>query len=77
MFSIAKAFALLNKIIRFGAWDFRVIKRGSLLPPRWDFAHHEIEGRNGGMLLVPRDRWLMWPMFLGRRFRLAVRPAVR
>jgi hypothetical protein len=77
MLLIAKAFAVLNHILRFGAWEFQVIKRGNLLPPGWDLAHHEIEGRNGGMLLVPRERGIVWPPFLGRRFRLAVRPPRR
>jgi len=74
---IAKLFVLLNRAIFFGAWEFRAIKRGSFVPPGWDLAHHEIEGINGGMLLVPRERGILWPMFLGRRFRLAVRPQPR
>jgi len=77
MLLIAKAFAILNYLLRFGAWEFQAIKRESLLPPGWDLAHHEIKGRNGGMILVPRDSGLMWPQFLGKRFRLAVRPSRR
>lgn len=74
---MAKLFVLLNRLVFFGAWEFRAIKRSSMVPPGWDLAHHEIEGRNGGILMVPRERGIVWPPFLGRRFRLAVRPPRR
>lgn len=77
MLLIAKAFALLNRAIFMGAFEFRVLGRSSLLPHGWDFTHHEIEGRNGGMLLIPRWDGILWPLFLGRRFRLAARQARR
>jgi hypothetical protein len=74
---IAKLFALLNQAMFFGAWEFRAIQRSSMVPLGWDLAHHEIEGRNGGILMVPRERGIIWPLWLGKRFRLAVRPARR
>jgi hypothetical protein len=74
---VAKLFILLNQIVFAGAWEFKAIRRGAPTPLGWDLAHHEIEGRNGGMLMVPRERGIIWPRFLGLRFRLAVRLARR
>ncbi len=74
MHTIARMFAALNGLLRFGAWEFRPIARGGLLPYGWDLAHHEVEGRNGGMLMIPRERGIVWPQFVARRFRLAIRP---
>ena len=71
---VAKLLVLLNRILFLGAWEFLAVRRGCPMPPGWDLAHHEVEGRNGGMLLIPRERGIVWPQFLGKRFRLAVRP---
>ncbi len=73
MLVVAKLFALLNRALFMGTFEFRAVGRGSLAPSGWDFAHHEVEGRNGGMLMIPRWDGILWPMFLGRRFRLAAR----
>jgi hypothetical protein len=73
MLLIARVFALLNKVMFLGMWEFRPIRRGDWAPHGWDLAHHEVEGRNGGMLMIPRERGIVWPRFLGKRFRLALK----
>lgn len=74
MLRIAKVFAFLNAVVFMGAFRFMVVKRRGSLPQGWDWAHHEIEGRNGGLILVPRERLVVWPAFIGKHFRLAVKP---
>jgi hypothetical protein len=71
---IIRLLILVNRLVFWDAWEFRAIRRDGKVPPGWDLAHHEIKGRNGGLLLVPRERGTVWPRFIGLRFRLAVRP---
>ena len=56
--------ALLKLMVRIHAWwvagaayDFRIVSRNSLkrhTSTAWDSAHHVVEGKNGGELLIPR-----------------------
>ena len=77
MFLLAQLFILVNQVVFMDAWEFRAFEREDEVPLGWDLAHHEIEGRNGGLLIVPRERGLIWPHFLGLRFRLAVRRRIK
>lgn len=76
---VAKLFVLLNRLMSMGLVEFRAFRRGTdaHIPPGWILTHHEIEGRNGGLILVPMVGGVVWPRFLGLRFRLAARQARR
>lgn len=70
---IARFFAFLNVLLFFPMFEFRVVRHEEKLEDGWDWAHHEIEGRNGGKLFIPRGPGLVWPDFLKKKFRLVMR----
>lgn len=72
MILLARTFAALNAAIFGWQLGFRAIPRSRGCPPCWDFAHHVIEGMNGGEIWIPRQLGIVWPAFLRKRFALIV-----
>jgi hypothetical protein len=77
---------VLKLMVRVHAWwvagavyEFRIIPRDSLkryTKTSWDSAHHMVEGKNGGELLIPRTP-VWFPEVLWKKWALIYRKKPR
>lgn len=73
MIRILSFLAICVALLRYG-W-FREFKAFPVneVPRGWELAFHEVEGRNGGILSIPRLPGLWMPEKLKGRMRIAMR----
>lgn len=58
---LIKLVVLLNWLRFWGRFTFRVVPATQRIPRGWAPVHHQVVGRNGGCLLIPREAGVIWP----------------